>query len=219
MDKKISHLHYITQDVIGLTHSELVNQACKSGVDWVQLRMKNATYNEWLDESLKSEIICRNHHAKLIINDNVLVAKAAKADGVHLGKSDMSPTEARQILGENAIIGGSANSFEDVLKLVNAGVDYVGFGPYRFTVTKQNLSPILGLEGYQSVLDQCEKNGIKIPIIAIGGIKTEDVKPLMEKGVYGIAVSSAINLSDNPTNLIKRFKNKIKFEVDKNSLR
>ena len=219
MDKKISHLHYITQDVIGLTHSELVNQACKSGVDWVQLRMKNATYNEWLDESLKSEIICRNHHAKLIINDNVLVAKAANADGVHLGKSDMSPTEARQILGENAIIGGSANSFEDVLKLVNAGVDYVGFGPYRFTVTKQNLSPILGLEGYQSVLDQCEKNGIKIPIIAIGGIKTEDVKPLMEKGVYGIAVSSAINLSDNPTNLIKRFKNKIKFEVDKNSLR
>lgn len=215
MDKIISHLHYITQDVNGIDHSQLALNACMAGVDWVQLRVKNRSYNDMLDIALKTEIICRKHNAKLIINDNVILAKAVKADGVHLGKTDMSPREARQILGANAIIGGTANTFEDIEHLVDAGVDYIGLGPFRFTSTKENLSPILGLEGYERIIAQCRKNGITIPVIAIGGIKIEDVKILMEKDVYGIAVSSAINHADNLTETVKRFKNKIKFEIEK----
>lgn len=209
MDKTISHLQYITQDVIGMDHPELVLRACSAGIDWIQLRIKNRSYNELLDIALKTELICRQHHAKLIINDNVNIAKIVKADGVHLGKTDMSPKEARTLLGNNFIIGGTANTFEDIKKLADAGIDYIGLGPFRFTETKENLSPVLGLEGYEKIIELCRKNKITIPIITIGGIKTADVKPLLETGVYGIAVSSAINKAENITESVKRFKNKI----------
>ncbi len=209
MDKIISHLQYITQDVEGVSHSELALKACQSGIDWVQLRVKGKSYNELLDIALKTELICRQYHAKLIINDNVNIAKVVKADGVHLGKIDMDHKEARKLLGNNFIIGGTANTFEDIERLVDSGVNYIGLGPFRFTETKENLSPILGLEGYEKIIEECRKNKITIPIIAIGGIKVEDVKPLIEKGVYGIAVSSAINKAENMTEVIKRFKNKI----------
>ena len=215
MNKYISHFHYITQDIEGLPHHEMVTNACIAGVDWVQLRVKNRSYNEWLDIALKTELICRHHHAKLIINDSAAIAKAVKADGVHLGKTDMDPREARQLLGSNAIIGGTANTFEDIKHLVETGVDYVGLGPFRFTSTKENLSPVLGLAGYEQIIAQCRKSGITIPVIAIGGIKVEDVKPLMETGVYGIAVSSAINKAPSTFDAVKRFKNKIKFELEK----
>jgi thiamine-phosphate pyrophosphorylase len=211
----ISHLHYITQDIEGVPHQELTLNACIAGIDWVQLRVKNRSYNEWLDIAHKTEMICRKYHAKLIVNDNVVIAKAIKADGVHLGKSDMSPREARQELGSNAIIGGTANSFEDIKLLSDEGVDYIGLGPFRFTTTKENLSPVLGLEGYKKIIEHCKKNGISIPIIAIGGIKLEDIKPISETGVYGIAVASAISAAPNMFETAKRFKSKVKIGFEK----
>src|ERR1035437_658940 len=212
MNKYISHFQYITQDIEGVSHQELAMNACIAGVDWVQLRIKNKTYNEWLDIALKTEMICRKYHAKFIVNDNVGIAKAVKADGVHLGKTDMDPREARQLLGSNAIIGGTANTFEDIIQLIDAGVDYVGLGPFRFTETKENLSPVLGIAGYEQIVAQCRKSGITIPIIAIGGIKVEDVKPLMEIGIYGIAVSSTINKSNNISETVRQFQNNLKIE-------
>ncbi len=211
----IARLQYITQDVESMSHQGLATIACSAGVDWVQLRVKNTSYNEWLDIALKTELICRKYHAKLIINDNVHIAKIVKADGVHLGKTDMSPREARQVLGSNIIIGGTANTFEDIQQLSDTGVDYIGLGPFRFTSTKENLSPILGIEGYKSIIAQCRQNGITTPIIAIGGIKVEDVKQLIVTGIYGIAVSSAINLAPSTFDAVKRFKNKMKFELEK----
>lgn len=207
----ISRLHYITQEVKGLSHDRLAELACLGGADWVQLRVKNKSYNEWLEIAVKTEAICRKHHAKIIINDNVTLAKAIRADGVHLGKSDMSPAEAREILGKGFIIGGTANTFEDIEKLAAAEVDYIGLGPFRFTSTKENLSPILGMKGYEQIVKKCNEKGIHIPVIAIGGIKTEDVKTIIETGIYGVAVSSAINLAENKTEMAKRFLNKIKF--------
>lgn len=215
MNKTISHFHYLTQDIVGIQHNELALRACQAGADWVQLRIKNKSYNEWLDIALKTKLICRQYHAKLIINDNVGIAKAVKADGVHLGKTDMSHQEARQLLGENAIIGGTANTFEEIEKLVAAGVDYIGLGPYRFTTTKENLSPVLGSEGYERIIEQCRESGITTPCVAVGGIKTEDVKIILEQGIYGIAVSSAINKAESITDAVKMFKNKVKFEVEK----
>ncbi len=211
----IARLHYITQDIVDVPHQELAITACSAGIDWVQLRLKNRSYNEWEDIAFKTEMVCRKYHARLIINDNVSIAKAVKADGVHLGKTDMSPREARLELGSKAIIGGTANSFEDIEKLNEEGVDYIGLGPFRFTTTKENLSPVLGIEGYKTILVQCKKKGITIPIIAIGGIQIEDVKLIAETGVYGIAVASAIGCAPNMFEAAKRFKSKVKIGFEK----
>lgn len=211
----ISRFQYITQEIEGESHNQLAEVACAGGVDWVQLRIKDKSYNECLEIALKTEAICRKYHATFIINDHVKLAKSIRADGVHLGKSDMSPKEARDILGNDFIIGGTANTFEDIEKLAAAQVDYIGLGPFCFTATKQNLSPVLGIEGYELVIKKCMDAGITIPIIAIGGIKVEDVKTLMNTGIYGIAVSSAINLSEHKVETVKRFWNKIKFGLEK----
>jgi thiamine-phosphate pyrophosphorylase len=205
----IAHLHYITQDMEGMSHQQLAVNACEAGIDWVQLRVKNSGHDEWLTIAMEVKKICGSYNVKLIINDNVAIAKIIKADGVHLGKADTDPLEARKELGEQAIIGGTANTFEDIKTLVEKGVDYIGLGPYRFTSTKNNLSPILGLQGYKEILKQCKTNNITTPVIAIGGIQPEDVKLLMNEGVYGIAVSSAITFSKNSTETINMFKNSI----------
>ncbi|MCL5029475.1 MAG: thiamine phosphate synthase [Bacteroidetes bacterium] len=205
----ISRLHYITQDIPNFTHYELVEEACKGGADWIQLRVKNSSYNEWKELAFKTKKVCNNYNAKLIINDNVDIAKTVNADGVHLGKNDMPSAEARKILGNNFIIGGTANTFEDVERLNQTGVDYIGVGPFRYTTTKEKLSPILGLDGYQNILNKCRDKDIKIPIIAIGGIRPEDISSLFQTGIYGIAVSSAINSAKDKSLVTKQFLEKI----------
>ncbi len=198
----ISRFHYITQDDTGFSHAELAELACNGGADWVQLRVKNKTHDEWLKIANETKIVCKRYHAKLIINDNVIIAKEISADGVHLGKEDMNPKEARNILGNDFIIGGSTNSIEDVQKRIEEGCDYIGIGPYRFTSTKEKLNPLLGLEGIRKIAAQF---GPQIPMIAIGGIKPEDAKLLLDAGVYGVAVSSAINLATDKTETAKVF--------------
>ena len=114
--------------------------------------------------------------------------------------------EARQILGEAFIIGGTANTFEDVKLHHAAGADYLGIGPFRFTTTKKNLSPVLGLEGYTSILAQMNEAGIRIPVVAIGGIVAEDIPAIMETGVNGIALSGAILQAPDPVEETKNSK-------------
>lgn len=193
----ISRLHYITQDIPGFTHAALAELACKGGVNWVQLRVKDKNEEEWIEIALATQKICKRYHAKLIINDNVFIAKEIKADGVHLGQQDMSPLEAREILGKDFIIGGSTNALEDVRWMTSQGVDYVGIGPYRFTSTKEKLNPVLGIDGIREVIESCRNEKINIPFIAIGGIKMEDVLLLRDAGAHGIAVSSGINKAEN----------------------
>ncbi len=200
----ISKLHYITQDVEGKTHAQLAEKACIAGVTWVQLRVKNKPYAEWKAIAIDTLAVCRKHHAKLIINDNVELAKEIHADGVHLGKEDISTAEARKLLGSNFIIGGTANTFEDI-KMHAPNVDYIGLGPFRFTSTKKKLSPILGIEGYAQIINKCRANNIAIPIIAIGGITSNDVLALLNAGVYGIAIASAITFSKDKKETIKEF--------------
>ena len=195
MHKIISRLHYITQDISEYSHTFLAEEACKGGVNWVQLRVKGKSFEEWTKIAKEVKEVCVRYNAKLIINDNVIIAKEVEADGVHLGKEDMNPVEARKTLGDHFIIGGTANTEEDVKRLNNAKVDYIGLGPFRFTSTKKNLSPVLGLAGIKKI-------GFfsKAPVIAVGGIQMEDIKSLMEAGVFGCAVSSAINLSKDLVN-------------------
>jgi thiamine-phosphate pyrophosphorylase len=204
----IASFHYITQDVEGLSHAELASLACRGGVQWVQLRLKNKTEKECRAIALETQKICRTYGAKLILNDDVLLAAEIGAEGVHLGKSDMPVEEARKILGSKAIIGATANTAEDIRQIHHTSANYIGVGPFRFTKTKENLSPVLGLEGLTALAHQSGTKGL--PLIAIGGIGIEDVPAMLHTGVYGIAVSSAINLSADPLIAAKAFVNLLK---------
>jgi thiamine-phosphate pyrophosphorylase len=109
----------------------------------------------------------------------VELVRELRADGVHLGKNDMPIAAARQLLGPGFIIGGTANTFADVKAISEAGGDYVGCGPFRFTTTKEKLSPILGLDGYRHIVSRMLAEGICIPIVAIGGIEADDIQPIL----------------------------------------
>jgi len=195
----ISNVHYITDTTQGL------EPLLKAGLNWVQLRVKNRNEKELYNIADSFVALCEKYKAYSIINDYPQLAKRVGADGVHLGKEDMSPAEARALLGKDFIIGGTANTFEDVEALSEAGVDYIGLGPLRFTDTKKNLSPVLGFEGYNEILQSCSVNGIRLPIIAIGGITVEDLEALYEAGVSGVAVSGAIKRAGNPVQALKGF--------------
>lgn len=194
--KKIEKIHYITQDLPGKPHWQLAEEACKGGIRWVQLRVKNKTEEEWLEIAWKVSKVCRKYGSKLIINDHVEIARMVRADGVHLGKTDMDPVEARILLGNDAIIGGTANTILDIDKL-NGKVDYIGLGPYKFTVTKEKLSPILALDGFRDIMELCRDRSLSVPVIGIGGIRKEDVPLLLQTGIYGIAIASGIGMSDS----------------------
>ncbi|MEO8759797.1 MAG: thiamine phosphate synthase [Bacteroidia bacterium] len=213
----ISRLHYITQDVAGKTHLDLIKESCEAGVDWVQLRLKDKPYEEWKTIASAALLICNKHNAKLIINDNVALAKEIGAHGVHLGKQDMPTDKAREILGADCIIGGTANTFEDVKMHAASGVDYIGLGPFRYTSTKANLSPILGLDGYQIITNWCKQENISTPIIAIGGIVATDVEGLFNTGVYGVAVASAITHAENKKETVQEFMTKLFPSLEGNS--
>ena len=133
------------------------------------------------------------------------MAQEIGADGVHLGQADMPPAEARDMLGARFIVGGTANTFADVQRLVAAGVDYVGLGPFRFTSTKEKLSPILGLAGYTETMRQCRAAGLTVPVVGIGGIALEDVGELLATGLHGVAVSGAIGGAVKPEDAARLF--------------
>ena len=173
--------------------------ALEGGCRWIQLRMKNAP-DSLLEENARIvKQMCLEYGATFIIDDNVYLAKKTGADGVHLGKEDMPIFQARKILGENSIIGATVHSFEDILfACANGMPDYIGCGPFRFTATKKRLAPILGYEGYRSIIGKMRDNNINIPLVAIGGICKDDILELLECGVDGIALSGSILNAINP---------------------
>ena len=194
---KLPKLHFITQPTANYTSAQLVEEACLGGAKIIQLRLKDLPLPTIIEEAKAVQHICKKYQAIFILNDYVSIAKELSIDGIHLGKSDCSPLEARKLLGNNTIIGGTANDLEDVLRLIEAEVDYIGLGPYRFTQTKKNLSPVLGIEGYSKIFDEIKKLDYVPPIYAIGGIKDTDVKSILNTGVYGIAVSGLIVNAEN----------------------
>lgn len=179
--------------------------ALEGGCRWVQLRMKEATEAEFMAAAAEIGRLCKEHGATFVLDDHVEWVEKTGADGVHLGKNDMPIDEARKILGNDKIIGGTANTFEDVERLYRQGANYIGCGPFRFTTTKKNLSPVLGLEGYQHIVDQMKSHGINLPIVAIGGILESDIKSILATGVSGIAVSGGILNAENPVEEMQRF--------------
>lgn len=205
MKKKIEAFQFITCERPGMGHALSADLAYRAGCGWVQLRMKDHTDDAILEEALKAKTFADKYSGILIVNDRPEIAKAAGAHGVHLGKEDMLPSVARAIMGNDAIIGGTANSFQEILHLLREGVDYIGLGPFRFTTTKKRLSQILGIEGYQTIVSRMKNSGINIPIVAIGGIVPDDVPGLREAGVWGVAASGAVAGSGCFETEIRRF--------------
>jgi len=202
-------LQYISQ---GNTIEEQlynIHRALDAGCDWIQMRFKNQTMQDTFTLAEAVKFLCEEYLANFIVNDNLYLAQQVAADGVHLGLLDMKINEARAILGNTKIIGGTANTYKDIENHVKNGCDYIGLGPFRFTDTKEKLSPILGLSGYYEILQKLKSNKIEIPIYAIGGITLKDINPLMETGIHGIAISGMITKSDKQKKLIQQLNEKL----------
>lgn len=201
VDKKKFTLQYITDDD--------PEPVLKGGCRWVQLRVKDAPTALISAMADNAFYLCQQYNATFILDDRVDLVKFCNADGVHLGQNDMPVERARQILGPGYIIGATANTFEQVKAAYLAGADYVGVGPFRFTTTKKNLSPVLGIDGYREIMVKCREEGIDIPIVAIGGLYEADFDPLRQVGVDGFAISGAIANSNAPGKKTKELITKI----------
>lgn len=197
-------LQYISQGFTIEDQELNIRKALDNGIQWIQVRWKNAPENEFIKLCETSKKLCSKYHAVCIINDHVHIAKEIDADGVHIGLQDMSVEAARFILGEEKIIGGTANTFQDVLQRMAESCDYIGLGPLRFTQTKEKLSPVLGLGGYQNIIQELKEKSLEIPkIFAIGGVVLNDIELLQQIGIYGVAVSGQIT---GQPSIINKFK-------------
>lgn len=200
-------LQFISHYTERYSYLDSIRLALEGGCRWIQLRMKDASDEEVRPVAIEALQMCRNVGATFIIDDRVELVKELGADGVHLGKNDMPISEARKVLGSAFIIGGTANTFEDVKAHYEASANYIGCGPFRFTTTKKNLSPVLGLEGYRHIVEQMEEANIHLPIVAIGGITAEDISAIMQTGVTGIALSGTILHAEKPIDEMKKIIN------------
>ncbi len=197
-------IQFITHYTEKYSYLDSVKLALEGGCKWIQLRMKDAAVDEIRPVAVKVQEMCRDYGATFIIDDHVELVKELGADGVHLGKNDMPIDKARLILGKDFIIGGTANTFDDVRKHYANGANYIGCGPFRFTTTKKGLAPVLGLEGYSNIIRKMRQAGIDLPVVAIGGITLEDIPQIMLTGVSGIALSGTVLRSENPVEEVRR---------------
>lgn len=196
-------IQFITHQNDCIGYAEGAKMALEGGCKWIQLRMKDATDDEVRVVASEIQPLCKQNEAIFLLDDRVELVRELHADGVHLGKNDMPVDEARRVLGEEFIIGGTANTFEDIERLASQGADYIGCGPFRFTTTKKNLAPVLGIEGYRDIIENMRRAGIDIPVVAIGGITASDIDDILATGVKGIAVSGSVLTAENPVAMMR----------------
>ena len=204
MDETMKSVQFITHYTEKYSYLDSARMALEGGCRWIQLRMKDAGKEDILPVAAEIRKLCNDCGAIFIIDDHVELVKEIGADGVHLGKNDMPVAEARRILGSEYIIGGTANTYEDVKKHWLDGVNYIGCGPFRYTATKQKLSPILGLEGYKEIIRRMRAENISLPVVAIGGITFADISSVMQTGVTGIALSGTVLRAEHPAEEMRR---------------
>ena len=195
---------FITHPSDHYSIAEEVQMALEGGCRWIQLRLKDASDEEFRQTALEIIPLCKEADAFLVFDDRVDLAIEMGVHGVHLGKNDMNPLEARELMGPEAIIGVTANTADDILRWQNRDIDYIGLGPFRPTTTKERLSPIIGLEGYGRIVSTVRESGMEIPIAAIGGITIDDIPAIMTTGVNGIAMSGAIINAPDPVEYTER---------------
>lgn len=210
MKKFISKLHYLTQDLENSSHIEQTQIACQAGSKWVQYRCFSKKDKEMLDELHQIAAICDDWGATLIVTDHVRFLNQADIQGVHLEDMQADFKAVRQLIGPEKTLGASAHTIEDIQRIsASASVDYIGCGPFSLTDTKPNEYPLLGIKGYQLITEYLTKTGIEIPLLAVGGVNLMDIEALLKTGVYGIALSAAVNKADYPAKAFKEIYNKV----------
>ena len=204
----VGRLHVITDEVLQdqFTHAELAAAAAAGGADVIQYREKRPiSTREMIRVTGLMSLACEDLGASLLIDDRVDVAAAVGATAVHLGREDLPPEVARQILGPDAIIGGTANAVEEAVKVARQPVDYLGVGPVFGTTSKGNrAAPMLGLDRFAEICAAVDK-----PVIGIGNITIDRVADVLAAGAYGVAVLSAVVCQDDPQESCRAFANEI----------
>jgi len=202
MKKYISKFHYLTQDLPNRSHVDQAHIACGAGANWIQYRCLTKTDNELINEINEIAAICDDWGATLILTNHYHLLDRVDAQGVHIEDFDADFATIREHIGDDKTLGASATNFERLWQVQDTGVvDYCGYGPFAHTDTKPNNKPLLGFEGYRVLLS----HPVDIPVIAVGGIQLTDVEALLETGIYGIAVSAAVNLAIDPAAAVKAF--------------
>lgn len=200
---RIGRLHVITDVTVQkrYTHEQLAALAAAGGADTVQFRDKRMKLEGRFEVAARMKELCDRFQIPLIVNDSIDVAVHAGADGVHLGRDDISVSEARRLLGDNVVIGATAGTLEDALAAQAAGASYIGFGHIFETSSKRKPTPPVGLATLQEV---CER--LHIPVIAIGGITAHNAREVMDAGAHGIAVIGAVCTAEDPAGAADRLR-------------
>jgi thiamine-phosphate pyrophosphorylase len=202
MKKYVSRFHYLTQDLPDRSHAAQVQMACESGANWIQYRCLTKPEDELIHEINEVAGICDDWGATLILTNHYHLLDKVDAQGVHIEDPEADLNAIRSVIGSDKTLGASATTITGLLKIQALGVvDYCGYGPFAYTETKPNNEPLLGFDGYRRL----GKFAIDIPVIAVGGIQLTDVEQLLNTGIFGIAVSSAVNLAVDPKLAFKEF--------------
>ncbi len=189
MSLKLPRIYPITDTRLsGLSHAEQATHLIAGGATLIQLRDKQATPSEFYHHAAAALKIARNQGVRLIVNDRVDIALALKADGVHLGQTDMPIKAARDLLGQNAIVGISTHNLAQAELATRLPVDYIAFGPIFGTSTKANPDPTVGL----STLNEVRSIVGSLPLVAIGGIDFANARQTLEAGADAAAIISAL---------------------------
>lgn len=197
MKKFVEKLHFITHDLPNYSHLEQAQVACEAGAKWIQYRCLSKSDDDLLEDIHAISWVCDDWGSTLIVTDHIHLREKADIQGFHIENLEVDFGQIRKEIGDNYTLGGSSNTVVELVRLAKKGADYVGFGPFKPTKTKPNHLPLLTIEDYEVAVLHLQKQCIDLPILAVGGITLADVESLMKTGVYGIAVSSGINQSDN----------------------
>ncbi len=197
MKKYIEKLHFITHDIPQHSHVAQTQLACEAGAKWIQYRCLTKTDDELLSDINLIAEICDDWGATLIVTDHIHLKGKADIQGFHIEHMDADFIALRAQIGDQYTLGGSANTVENLIRLAKEGADYAGFGPFQFTTTKPNNSPLLGVKGYADAITKLNAEPITLPILAVGGVTLKDVPSLLATGIYGIAASSAIHQAED----------------------
>ena len=185
-----------------LSHAHQVEKLIEGGAEFIQLREKYASPKDFYEFAKQALTIARRQNVKIIINDRVDIALSLKADGVHLGQDDLPPEHARKILGEKSIIGFSTHTLEQAIAAVNLPIDYLAIGPVFATQTKETPENIVGIEGIKRVREAIAD----FPLIAIGGITSENFRDILQAGANSVSViSNLLSNAEKITEKIKKF--------------
>lgn len=209
MKKYIEKLQFITHDILQHTHIEQAQIACEAGAKWIQYRCLTKGDDELLADINEIAVICDDWGATLIVTDHIHLVGEADIQGFHMENMDEDFIALRKKIGEEYTLGGSANTIENLIRLAKEGADYAGFGPFSITTTKPNNAQLIGYKGYDYAVEQLKIQHINLPFLAVGGVCLTDVETLLASGIYGIAVSSAINQAEDMYTAYKDFYNKV----------